>query len=232
MSLRLAAARLNFKAFIPHQVSTIDPDRDRRAGEWRLGCAGLLRVDVQMRLASVARIADLRDRRANHEALADTYEKRPSPEVPEKDIGVQAAQDHVVTSKVFAVDLRDPHVVQAVDRCDHDTSTRRDDRSAKNLVSAWIGWHDPIRAKTKAIQCNKVDAVSRPPIRTVAGDRLVEKFGVRVDRHRGAAIGDQVGARPKRRRQVNRTTRRNCSRRKRDADFVYSAESQDGKSDH
>jgi hypothetical protein len=78
---------LSYKAIIPHQVSAIDPDWDGRAGKWRLRCAGLLSIDVQMWLAGIARIADLRDRLANHEALPNSYENRPSPEVPEQDIG-------------------------------------------------------------------------------------------------------------------------------------------------
>lgn len=62
--------RLNFKAIVSHQIPAINGDQDGGTPERRVLSSGLHGVDVQMRLAGIARVAHLRDRIANDEALA------------------------------------------------------------------------------------------------------------------------------------------------------------------
>jgi hypothetical protein len=107
------------KTIIPHQIPASNPDRDRCSGKRQSHSAGQLCVDVEVRFAGVARIADLRDRVSNRQLLvyADTH--RVFAKVAQQNVGIGAAQDHVVSRKVSAINLRHLHVGQSIENSDY-----------------------------------------------------------------------------------------------------------------
>ena len=130
---------------------------------------------MQMGFARIARVANLGNRIANSQTLINPREDRTFVKVSQQYVSIGTAQDHVVASKMTAINLWNFKVGQTIDRCDHFAVTRRNHSMAENHVAARICGHDTVCPKPPAIGCNDIDTMARRPIWLVLSDGLVQQ---------------------------------------------------------
>jgi hypothetical protein len=117
-------------------------------------------MDVQMRLAAFAGIADFTDLLTLSEAVPSGDPKRSLPEMAKQDVESVASQKNMVARRMALIHLRNPHVGAAVDGHNNLARTGSEDWGTEDRKAGRIGGHDAVGAQSPPVDRNEINAIA------------------------------------------------------------------------
>ena len=182
---------------IAREISPVESERNRLAAQRFGQGARLLCVDMQVRLAAVAAVADFADHVSALDRVTDADADAAAAEVAHEQPDAVAVEDHVVAGHLRAIHLRDRLIRYPVDGGDHRAIARGVHGVAEDRIAPGIARQHAAGTQTSAPELDDVHPMALPPPGTES--RLAPERP-HMCAHEGvpAPVHDEIGALPER----------------------------------